>query len=85
MSKKNATILTFLLSALLHELVIVVSGGRIRGYFFILQMLQIPLTAILRMPLLRKNPLIGNAFFWFGMYLGQPILAVAYLREQYSK
>jgi sterol O-acyltransferase len=37
---------TFLLSSLLHELVMAIVSGKIRGYLFAMQMAQIPLIAL---------------------------------------
>lgn len=37
-SKKVAMLYTFLLSSLLHELVMAIVSGKIRGYLFALQM-----------------------------------------------
>ncbi|KAJ3205587.1 hypothetical protein HDU67_008768, partial [Dinochytrium kinnereticum] len=49
-SKTNATFLTFFLSSCFHEIVFVVTAKRIRMYMFMLQMLQIPLIYIARIP-----------------------------------
>ncbi|KAI8922735.1 MBOAT, membrane-bound O-acyltransferase family-domain-containing protein [Entophlyctis helioformis] len=84
LSKNDATLLTFFLSACLHELVLLVIGRRLRFYFFGLQMFQIPLIYFARIPAVRKQRLFGNLLFWFGMFLGPPLLAVAYLREHYA-
>lgn len=37
---------TFLLSSLLHELVMAIVSGKLRGYLFAMQMAQIPLMAL---------------------------------------
>ncbi|TIA87734.1 hypothetical protein E3P99_03020 [Wallemia hederae] len=49
-SKQSATLLTFLLSALVHELVMAVVTKKIRMYLFVLQMAQLPMIAIGRLP-----------------------------------
>lgn len=46
MSKNMASILTFLLSSILHELVMIIVSGKIRGYLFMMQMSQYPLIMI---------------------------------------
>ncbi|TPX37431.1 hypothetical protein SmJEL517_g00683 [Synchytrium microbalum] len=71
LSKNSATFLTFLMSSCLHELVLVVVGKRIRMYLFVLQMLQIPLIYIGRIPAIRRQKLLGNILFWVSMFLGE--------------
>lgn len=83
LSRTDATFLTFFLSSCLHELVLLVVGKRLRLWFFGLQMFQIPLIYIGRIPAVRKRKVLGNLIFWFGMFLGPPLLAVVYLREHY--
>lgn len=84
-SKKSATYITFLLSACLHELVMAVIGKRLRFYLFFLQMSQIPLIMLGRTKWMRRHKVIGNTVFWFGMFVGPPLLAVAYCREHYMR
>lgn len=45
-SRTGAMFVTFLLSSLLHELVMAIVSGKIRGYLFAMQMAQIPLIAL---------------------------------------
>jgi sterol O-acyltransferase len=80
-SKIQSTALTFLLSALMHELVFVILLKRVRFYFFLLQMFQLPLIYMSWLPIFKGKTQAGNLFFWAGMYLGPPFLGVAYLRE----
>jgi sterol O-acyltransferase len=82
-SKKDATFLTFLLSSLMHELVFVIVGKKIRFYLFFLQMFQLPLIMLGRMETFKKMPIAGNAFFWLGLCLGPPLLAVCYCRDHF--
>ncbi|KAJ3163797.1 hypothetical protein HDU88_006290 [Geranomyces variabilis] len=82
LSKQNATFLTFFLSSCLHELVMFVLAKRVRMYLFGLQMCQVPLIFISRWSKLKRYPRLGNAIFWWGMYTGPPLLAVAYCRSQ---
>ncbi|KAJ3017009.1 hypothetical protein HKX48_003762 [Thoreauomyces humboldtii] len=81
LSQRNATLLTFFLSSCLHEVVMIVLAKRVRLYLFGLQMLQLPLIFISRWSKLKSYPRIGNAFFWWSIYTGPPMLAVAYCRE----
>ncbi|RKP38406.1 MBOAT, membrane-bound O-acyltransferase family-domain-containing protein [Dimargaris cristalligena] len=82
-SRTSATFLTFFMSSCLHELVMAMVVGRIRMYLFLLQMAQIPLIYLSRLPWVKARPLLGNAFFWLGMISGPPMLAVLYCRDQY--
>jgi len=78
LSKSAATFVTFLLSALAHELVMAVVTQKIRLYLFLLQMVQIPLIALGRLPSIRQNKTMGNIVFWLGLLTGFPLLCVAY-------
>lgn len=86
--------LTFLLSACVHELVMVVVTQKLRMYLFLLQvnasyfkrfiadciqLIQIPLIAVSRLPAIKQNRLLGNVVFWLGLYAGFPLLCVAYV------
>jgi len=78
LSKHSATFLTFLLSALVHELVMAIVTKKIRMYLFACQMFQIPLIAVGRIPAIRRNKILGNVVFWVSLYAGFPLLCVAY-------
>ncbi|EJD07524.1 MBOAT-domain-containing protein [Fomitiporia mediterranea MF3/22] len=78
LSKKSAMLITFFLSACLHELVMAIVTKKIRMYLFMLQLIQIPLIAIGRMPFIKRNQVVGNVVFWVGLYAGFPLLCVAY-------
>ncbi|KAL4400675.1 Sterol O-acyltransferase 2 (Sterol-ester synthase 2) [Malassezia pachydermatis] len=80
MSKNMASILTFLLSSILHELVMIIVSGKIRGYLFMMQMSQYPLIMIGRTQFIRSRPAFGNFLFWFGMIIGFPMLNILYLK-----
>ncbi|KAF8202275.1 MBOAT, membrane-bound O-acyltransferase family-domain-containing protein [Pholiota molesta] len=79
LSKTSAMFVTFLLSAGAHELVMMVVTRKIRMYLFILQLIQIPLIMIGRIPAIKQNKLMGNVVFWLGLYAGFPLLCVAYV------
>jgi len=72
-------IFTFMLSASAHELVMVIVTQKLRMYLFMLQLSQIPLIAIGRIPAIKRNKLLGNMVFWAGMFIGLPLLCVAYV------
>ncbi|OAD68611.1 hypothetical protein PHYBLDRAFT_97722, partial [Phycomyces blakesleeanus NRRL 1555(-)] len=78
LTKQNATFVTFLLSSILHELVLVICTRRVRMYLFVLQMLQLPLIVLGRHPLIRSHRVIGNLFFWLCMLFGPPLLGILY-------
>ncbi|KIJ55369.1 hypothetical protein M422DRAFT_23961 [Sphaerobolus stellatus SS14] len=78
LSRGWATFWTFLLSASVHELVMAIVTKKFRFYLFALQMAQIPLIAIGRIPAIKRNKILGNIVFWIGLYSGFPLLCVAY-------
>ncbi|KDQ61746.1 hypothetical protein JAAARDRAFT_31224 [Jaapia argillacea MUCL 33604] len=79
-SKHSAMFLTFLLSAAVHEMVMAVVTQKIRMYLFTMQLIQIPLIYVGRIPAIRRNKLLGNIVFWLGLYAGFPLLCVAYVK-----
>ncbi|KAI0061050.1 MBOAT-domain-containing protein [Artomyces pyxidatus] len=79
LSRSRAMFLTFLLSAAVHELVMAVVTQKIRMYLFTMQLIQIPLIAVGRIPAIKRNKLMGNVVFWLGLYAGFPLLCVAYV------
>ncbi|KAL9937539.1 hypothetical protein V8E36_003948 [Tilletia maclaganii] len=79
MPKRQAMFVTFLLSSLLHELVMAVVTGKIRGYLFAMQMAQLPLIVIGQIPFIRQNEFLGNLIFWIGLMVGFPLLNILYI------
>lgn len=79
LSKTSAMLITFLLSAAVHELVMAIVTRKIRMYLFILQLIQIPLITIGRIPVIRQHKILGNIVFWVSLYSGFPLLCVAYM------
>mmetsp|Transcript_35182 Transcript_35182/g.39939 ORF Transcript_35182/g.39939 Transcript_35182/m.39939 type:complete len:453 (-) Transcript_35182:350-1708(-) len=77
-SSQNAQILTFLCSAICHELVIAIVLKMIRPYMFFFMLFQPPLVLFGR---LMKGSAFGNAFFWMSLLVGCPLLATMYTRE----
>lgn len=78
-SKYSATVCTFLLSSLVHELVMFVIFRKLRGYLFCLQMCQLPLVALSRTKFMRGRHILGNTVFWFGIVTGPSIMCSLYL------
>lgn len=79
LGKTWAMLITFLLSAFLHELVMAIVSGKIRGYLFAAQMSQLPLILLSKVPFIRDNETLGNLIFWIGLMAGFPLLNIAYL------
>ncbi|KAF7308456.1 O-acyltransferase [Mycena chlorophos] len=79
LSRGRAMFVTFLLSACVHELVMVVVTKKFRFYIFSLQLIQIPLIMLSRLPFIKRNKLMGNMVFWLGLYAGFPLLCVGYV------
>ncbi|KIV81212.1 hypothetical protein PV11_08642 [Exophiala sideris] len=70
LSTPAAMTITFLISALGHELIMGCITKKLRGYGFIAMMLQLPIVALQRSPLVRGRWVFNNAAFWFSMILG---------------
>ncbi|ODV93633.1 hypothetical protein PACTADRAFT_51409 [Pachysolen tannophilus NRRL Y-2460] len=79
LSKMNATFITFFLSSLIHELVMFVIFGKLRGYLLLLQMFQLPLVSISRSKYLKDKKIFGNIIFWFGIATGPSLMCSLYL------
>ncbi|KAG8221011.1 major facilitator superfamily domain-containing protein [Butyriboletus roseoflavus] len=79
LSRTGAMFVTFLLSAAVHELVMVVVTRKFRLYLFFMQLVQIPLIMVSRAPVLKQNRLMGNVVFWLGLYAGFPLLKPQHL------
>lgn len=79
LSKSSATFVTFLLSACVHELIMLCLFKKVRGYLFMMQLLQLPLVSLSRTKLLRGRNVLGNLFFWFGLFVGPSLLTSLYL------
>eukprot|EP00003_Mantamonas_plastica_P028583 TRINITY_DN655_c0_g1_i1.p1 TRINITY_DN655_c0_g1~~TRINITY_DN655_c0_g1_i1.p1 ORF type:complete len:491 (-),score=135.76 TRINITY_DN655_c0_g1_i1:200-1672(-) len=80
-SKGSAMFVTFLLSSLLHELVMVASFRVFRPFLFAMQMMQLPLFIVSKR---LKGTRFGNFFFWFGLLMGFPVIAILYVTESYN-
>jgi sterol O-acyltransferase len=63
MSRPVATAITFLISALAHELVMGCITRKFRGYGFFAMMLQMPIVMV-------QRTLLNNVLFWCSMILG---------------
>lgn len=65
-----ATVITFLISAVGHEIVMACISKKIRGYGFVCQMLQLPIVMLQRTKWVRGHETLNNVCFWISMILG---------------
>lgn len=65
-----ATALTFLTSAIGHEIVMACITKKLRGYGFICQMMQLPIFMLQRTKWVRGKKTLNNVFFWCSMIMG---------------
>ncbi|SPQ26568.1 a27aa480-68d2-4c5b-a202-877c230fcc6c [Thermothielavioides terrestris] len=77
--KHTATLITFFLSACVHELVMWCIFKKLRGYLLFLQMCQLPLVKLSRTKWLRNRENLGNVLFWLGIFTGPSVLCSLYL------
>jgi len=68
--KANATVITFLISAVGHEIVMGCITKKLRGYGFICQMSQLPIVMLQRTRWMRGKKTLHNVSFWCSMILG---------------
>ena len=71
--------ITFLVSALGHELIMGCITKKLRGYGFIGLMLQLPVVTIQRSKFIRGRWVFNNAAFWCSMILGLSALCSLYV------
>ena len=79
LSRNAATFVTFLLSALVHEMVMALMFKKVRGYLFWMQLLQMPLVTMSRSKVMKGRVVLGNTIFWMGMFVGPSFLTSLYL------
>jgi sterol O-acyltransferase len=70
MGKASATIITFLISAVGHEIVMACITKKLRGYGFICQMMQLPIVVLQRTRWIRGKKTLNNVMFWASMIMG---------------
>ncbi|KAF3760512.1 MBOAT-domain-containing protein [Cryphonectria parasitica EP155] len=78
-NKHTATLITFFLSACVHELVMWCIFKKLRGYLLMLQMFQLPLVRLSRTKWLKGRQTLGNVIFWLGIFTGPSTLCSLYL------
>ncbi|KAL3234349.1 Sterol O-acyltransferase 2 [Nakaseomyces bracarensis] len=79
LNRHQATLFTFFLSSIIHEMAMYVIFKRLRFYLFCFQMFQLPLVAISNTPFMRKRTVIGNVIFWLGICIGPSLICTIYL------
>ncbi|OAA54717.1 Membrane bound O-acyl transferase, MBOAT [Niveomyces insectorum RCEF 264] len=77
--KSLATVITFLISAIGHEIVLGCITKKLRGYGFICQMLQLPIVALQRTSWVRGRKTLNNVCFWCSMILGLSLICSLYV------
>ncbi|GAO15156.1 hypothetical protein UVI_02029460 [Ustilaginoidea virens] len=77
--KHTATLVTFFLSACVHELVMWCLFKKLRGYLLVMQMCQLPLVRLGRTKWLKGRKTLGNTLFWLGIFTGPSLLCSLYL------
>jgi sterol O-acyltransferase len=73
--KAFATFVTFLISAVGHEIIMACITKKIRGYGFICQMLQLPIVMMQRTKWVRGRKTLNNVCFWCSMILGLSLVS----------
>lgn len=73
--RSYATVITFLISALGHEIVMACITKKIRGYGFVCQMTQLPIVMLQRSKWVRGRKTFNNVCFWGSMILGLSVVS----------
>lgn len=80
LSRRVATIATFLYSIVAHEIILLAMFGIFRPYLGFFSLFQIPLWFIMRSPLFQTR-VFGNIVFWSCLTIAWPLMCVLYCRE----
>ena len=83
--KGMATLITFLISAVGHEIVMACITKKLRGYGFICQMLQLPIVMLQRTKWVRNRRTLNNVCFWISMIMGLSMVSAAPCLDSSSK
>jgi sterol O-acyltransferase len=71
-----ATLITFLISAIGHEIVMGCITKKVRGYGFLAQMSQLPIVMLQRTKWVKGKKTLNNVCFWCSMILGLSMVNV---------
>ncbi|TVY73248.1 putative sterol O-acyltransferase [Lachnellula suecica] len=74
-----ATLITFLISAIGHEIVMACITKKIRGYGFLAQMSQLPIVMLQRTRWVKGKKTLNNVCFWCSMILGLAMMCSLYV------
>ncbi|KUJ21474.1 uncharacterized protein LY89DRAFT_610053 [Mollisia scopiformis] len=74
-----ATLITFLISAIGHEIVMACITKKIRGYGFLAQMSQLPIVMLQRTKWVKGKRVLNNVCFWCSMILGLSMICSLYV------
>ncbi|KAI1090762.1 MBOAT-domain-containing protein [Rostrohypoxylon terebratum] len=77
--RNMATLITFLVSAIGHEIVMACITKKLRGYGFVCQMLQLPIVMLQRTKWVRAHKTANNVLFWCSMILGLSMICSLYV------
>ncbi|PUU80478.1 MBOAT, membrane-bound O-acyltransferase family-domain-containing protein [Tuber borchii] len=79
MSRPIATLITFLISALAHELVMFCITKKLRGYGLVCQMMQLPIIVVQRTEFMKSQKMFNNIMFWSSMIWGLSMISALYV------
>lgn len=74
----QATLFTFVLSSVFHELAMFAIWKRYRGYLFVFQLSQLPMAYVSESKLLKDKHIINNVTFWLGVCSGPAVITALY-------
>jgi sterol O-acyltransferase len=74
--RTNATFVTFLVSAIGHEIVMACITKKLRGYGFVCQMLQLPIVMLQHTRWVRAHKTANNVLFWISMISGLSVVSL---------
>ncbi|TAQ84897.1 hypothetical protein B7494_g6780 [Chlorociboria aeruginascens] len=74
-----ATLITFLISAIGHEIIMACITKKIRGYGFLAQMSQLPIVMLQRTKWIKGKKVLNNVCFWCSMILGLSMICSLYV------
>lgn len=80
--RSYATVITFLVSAVGHEVVMACITKKIRGYGFVCQMLQLPIVMLQRTKWVRGKQTLNNVCFWCSMILGLSLVSIFFFKKK---
>eukprot|EP00871_Galdieria_phlegrea_P000396 jgi/Galph1/1357/GphlegSOOS_G5931.1 len=79
-NRMSATIATFLMSAVLHEFIFIVSFKTLRPFMFFGILFQVPLIRLSQIASLGGHRR-GNLLMWLNLFMGHPLIELFYFRS----